>query len=69
MSDKKKKKKQKITSQILPKIDRKSPYFPFVQNSVQFEVGASMDLRAYSYLGAYKNFSPENWAFNWALAD
>ena len=62
-------KNQQITSQILPKIDHKSPYFPFVQNSVQFEVGASMDLSAESYLGAYKNFSPENWAFNWALVN
>ena len=62
-------KNQKITSQILSKIDHKNPYFPFLQNSAQFQVGASMDLRAYSYLGASKKFSPENWAFNWALVD
>ena len=57
-------KNQKITSQIFPKIDHKNPYFRFVQNSAQFEVGASTDLRAYSYLGAYKKFPPENWAFH-----
>ena len=57
-------KNQKITSQILPKIDHKNPYFPFVQISAQFEMGASTDLRAYSSLGAYKKFSPEDWAFN-----
>ena len=56
-----------LTSQILPKIDHKNPYFPFVQISAQFERGASSGLRAYSYLGAYKKFSPEDWAFNWAL--
>ena len=57
-------KNQKITSQILTKIDHKNPYFPFVQSSAQFEMGASTDLRAYSYLGAYNKFSAENWAFN-----
>ena len=53
-----------LTSQILPKIDHKNPYFPFVQISAQFETNASADLRAYAYLGAYKKFSPEEWAFN-----
>ena len=62
-------KNRKITAQILLKIDHKNPYFPVVQNSAQFEMGASTDLRTYSYLGAYKKFSPENWAFNWALVD
>ena len=60
---------QKITSQILPKIDHKYPYFPLIQISAQFEMGASTDLRAYSYLGAYNKFSAENWAFNWTLVD
>ena len=55
---------QKITFQILPKIDHKNPYFHLVQISAQFEIGASTDLRAYSYLGAYKKFSPEDWSFN-----
>ena len=50
--------------QILPKIDHKYPYFPLIQISAQFEMGASTDLRAYSYLDAYKKFSSEDWAFN-----
>ena len=46
-------KNQKITSQILPKIDHKNPYFPFVWISAYFYMGASTDLQAYLYLGAY----------------
>ena len=62
-------KNQKISSQILPKTDHKNPYFPFVQINAQFEMGASTDLRAYSYLSAYKKFYPEDCAFNWVLVD
>ena len=36
-------KNKKITSQIIPRIDHKNPYFPFVQNNAQFEKGASTD--------------------------